>query len=164
MAFISGSGIAFAARTAASGALRRGAIAAAAAGAFVALSAAVPVAQLDVGIDHVRSAKGLIRLCLTRDPDNFPACIDDHDAVTRSFPAATHEAHIDGLPYGEYAVAVIHDENGNAKLDTFAGIPREGYGFSRNAAVVFVPPKFAAARFAIESDANAQQIRMRYIF
>jgi len=60
-------------------------------------------------------------------------------------------------------VAVIHDENSNSKLDTFAGIPREGFGFSRNPAIAFGPPRFTAARFTLDSDAEAQQIRMRYI-
>ena len=52
---------------------------------------------------------------------------------------------IAGLGRGDYAVSVIHDENNNAKLDTFAGIPREGFGFSRNPAIRFGPPKFSAA-------------------
>jgi uncharacterized protein (DUF2141 family) len=31
---------------------------------------------------------------------------------------------------GKYAIAVIHDENCNGKLDTnMFGIPKEGYGF-----------------------------------
>ena len=51
------------------------------------------------------------------------------------------------LPRGDYALAVIHDENGNARLDTIAGIPREGFGFSRNPPIRFGPPRFAAARF-----------------
>ncbi len=127
------------------------------------LIGAAPVASLDVGIDHVRSAKGLLRVCLTADPENFPACVDDADAITRSVPAGAHAMHFDGLPLGNYAVAVIHDENGNAKLDTFAGIPREGFGFSRNPAIRFGPPRFAAARFAVTGDANRQQITMRYI-
>lgn len=128
------------------------------------LVGAAPVARLDVAVENLRSAKGLIRLCLTADPDNFPACVDDAQAVTRSVPAGETHIRIDGLPHGQYAFAVIHDENSNAKLDTFAGIPKEGYGFSRNAAVRFGPPRFAAARFALETDAEIQQVRMRYIF
>jgi uncharacterized protein (DUF2141 family) len=58
---------------------------------------------------------------------------------------------------------VIHDENNNHKLDTFAGIPREGFGFSRNPSVTFGPPRFAAARFTLSSDADRQQVRMRYL-
>lgn len=127
------------------------------------LIGAAPVSRLDVDIDHLRSAKGLIRVCLTSDPDNFPSCIDDARAITRSIPAGQHGLSLPGLPHGTYAVAVIHDENSNSKLDTLAGIPREGFGFSRNPAIAFGPPRFTAARFTINSDAEAQQIRMRYI-
>ena len=124
---------------------------------------AAPIARLDVAVDHLRSTKGSLRICLTADPGNFPACIDDADATTRSVPAGTAVVHIGGLPYGNYALAVIHDENDNARLDTFAGIPREGFGFSRNPAIGFGPPHFAAARFELDGDADRQQVRMRYI-
>jgi uncharacterized protein (DUF2141 family) len=128
------------------------------------LIGAAPVGRLDIVVDNLRSAKGMVRVCLTADPDNFPGCIDDTRAVTRSVPARETVIDFAGLPRGTYAFAVIHDENGNAKLDTFAGIPREGFGFSRNPAVGFGPPRFAAARFALDSDAEKQQVRMRYIF
>lgn len=124
---------------------------------------ATPVAQLDVGFNQVRSDKGMLRVCLTAAPDNFPTCVDDHNATRRSIPAGTGTLSIDGLPHGTYAVAVIHDENGNKKMDTLAGIPREGFGFSRNPAIRFGPPRFAAARFTINSDAEEQQIKLRYI-
>ena len=127
------------------------------------LVGATPVARLDVGVAGVRSAKGVLRVCLTADPDNFPACVDDAKAVTRTVAAGVHAIAFDGLPAGGYAVAVIHDENNNAKLDTFAGIPKEGFGFSRNPPIRFGPPKFAAARFTLSGDANAQQVTMRYI-
>ena len=106
----------------------------------------------------------MLRVCLTADPDNFPACIDDADAATRSVPAGVRRISFDGLPHGTYAVAVIHDENDNHRLDTFAGIPREGFGFSRNPGIGFGPPRFAAARFVVASDAQMQQVRMHYIF
>lgn len=128
------------------------------------LAGAAPIARLDVAVDHLRSGKGLLRVCLTADPTNFPACVDDANAVTRSVPAGARRVAFDGLPHGGYALAVIHDENSNAKLDTLAGIPREGFGFSRNPAVTFGPPRFAAARFVIADDAEMQQVKMRYIF
>ncbi|RDE06156.1 DUF2141 domain-containing protein [Sphingomonas aracearum] len=111
----------------------------------------------------MRSARGLLRVCLTSDPDNFPKCVDDADAVTRSVPAGHRALDFAGLPHGDYAVAVIHDENGNAKLDTFAGVPKEGFGFSRNPRILFGPPRFTAARFTLGSDADVQQVKMRYL-
>ncbi|MBM3929639.1 MAG: DUF2141 domain-containing protein, partial [Sphingomonadales bacterium] len=124
---------------------------------------ASPVARLDVAVDNLRSAKGLIQLCLTSDPENFPNCVDDARALRRSVPAATRAVRFDALPVGSYAVAVIHDENANARLDTMMGIPREGFGFSRNPVIRFGPPKFGAARFSLDASGTQQDIRMRYL-
>ena len=130
---------------------------------MLSLPGAVATGELSVEMSNLRSHKGMVRVCLTADPTNFPACIDDAQAVTRSIPASTTSVRFDGLARGDYAVAVIHDENNNRKLDTFAGIPREGFGFSRNPPVTFGPPRFAAARFTLNSDAEKQQVRMRYL-
>jgi uncharacterized protein (DUF2141 family) len=127
------------------------------------LLGATPVARLDVEVDHLRSARGSIRLCLTADPDDFPACVDDREAVTRTVPAGTHHLSLDGLARGTWAIAVIHDENNNHRLDTLAGIPREGFGFSNNPPIGFGAPRFAAARFTLGGDAAQQQVVMRYI-
>ncbi|WEK44240.1 MAG: DUF2141 domain-containing protein [Candidatus Sphingomonas colombiensis] len=127
------------------------------------LIGAAPVAPLDLSFTNLRSDKGMVRICITIVPKNFPACRDEQHAVTRSIPAATRHLRIEGLPAGDYAVAVIHDENGNGKLDTFAGIPREGFGFSRNPAIGFGPPSFAAARFTLDGAGATQEIRLRYL-
>lgn len=131
--------------------------------AFAMLSAQAPVSTLTISVDSLRSSKGLIRLCLTADPKNFPGCVDDAHALTRTVPAGAHEFTVDGLAHGDYAAAVIHDENSNAKLDTFMGIPREGFGFSRNPVIHFGPPKFTAAKFSIDGDSAHQDLKMRYL-
>ncbi len=52
------------------------------------------------------------------------------------------------IPPGTYALAVIHDENMNGKLETnVLGIPTEGYGFSNDAKGVLGAPSFSAASF-----------------
>jgi uncharacterized protein (DUF2141 family) len=127
------------------------------------LVGAAPTSELSIDFTRLRNAKGMIRICLTAAPDNFPACVNDAEAVTRSIPAGTHELRIAGLPRGDYAVAVIHDENGNKKLDTFMGIPREGFGFSRNPPIGFSAPRFAAARFSVQGDTERQQVQMHYL-
>lgn len=128
------------------------------------LPGASPVTDLHVDVAKLRNAKGMLRLCLTADPKNFPACVDDARAVTRSVPASQTDMVFTGLPAGDYALAVIHDENSNNKLDTMLGIPREGFGFSRNPTITFGPPRFTAARFTLAGDANRQQVRMKYMF
>jgi uncharacterized protein (DUF2141 family) len=55
---------------------------------------------------------------------------------------------IPGLPPGDYAVVVLHDENGNKKLDRgLFGVPMEQWGMSNNPSYSLSAPSFDAARF-----------------
>jgi uncharacterized protein (DUF2141 family) len=126
------------------------------------LPGAAPLATLDVEIAGLRSAKGVIQLCLTADPASYPDCKKGH-AIKRTVPASAPHIHFADLAPGSYAIAVIHDENSNAKLDTFMGIPREGFGFSRNPGIGFGPPGFKAVQFDVGGDAARQQVKIRYL-
>jgi uncharacterized protein (DUF2141 family) len=64
---------------------------------------------------------------------------------------------------GTYAVAVLHDENENGKMDfNFLGMPLEGYGFSNDASALFGPPSFANAAFRLLPRSSALTISARY--
>jgi uncharacterized protein (DUF2141 family) len=55
------------------------------------------------------------------------------------------------VPPGTYALAVIHDENMNGKLDAnFLGVPTEGYGFSSGAEASMSAPSFEDASFSYD--------------
>jgi len=68
------------------------------------------------------------------------------------------------VPEGRYAIALIHDENGNGRLDKRLMIPREGFGFSLDAPVMMGPPRFSSAAFAVGEAREHLTIRMRYLF
>jgi uncharacterized protein (DUF2141 family) len=118
---------------------------------------------LTVHFAGLRSAKGMIRACLTRSHALFLHCEQDPHALKASIPASDH-ARLDfaDVPPGDYVLAVIHDENGNDKIDTFMGIPREGVGFSRNPAMHFGPPKYDAARFHVPSGPSETAVTFKY--
>lgn len=106
----------------------------------------------------------MVHACLTREKAYFPNCKADAHAIRLSVPARdAGELHFEGVPAGRYALSIIHDENGNGKLDTFAKIPREGYGFSGNPAMRFGPPEFEEARFDLIAGWNQQIVRVRYL-
>lgn len=121
--------------------------------------------EVTVTVTKLRSAKGQILACLTTDPHAFPQC--ERDANARSLIVPAREGMVlnfGRVPEGRYAIALIHDENDNGKLDKHLVIPREGFGFSRNAPVAFGPPSFSAAAFVIDSEDHHEAITVRYMF
>lgn len=70
----------------------------------------------------------------------------------------------EGVRPGRYALALLHDENGNGKADrALLMIPKEGFGFSRDAPVRMGPPPFGAAAFEVRNGAVKQAVQMRYM-
>ena len=131
---------------------------------LAATASAQPSSTLEIQVANLRSTKGFVRVCVTALPAHFPDCRGDPNAHTASVPASDAKTiRIAGIAQGDYAIALLHDENGNARMDTFMAMPREGYGFSRDAAVSFGPPSFKAAQFAVGSGVNHESIRMRYV-
>lgn len=128
--------------------------------------AATPALAGDVSvtITDVRSTKGVIRACLTADAKSFPKCNKDPNAKRVVVPAGkTVTIRFRGVTPGNYAVALLHDENNNGKADRSLGmIPKEGYGFSRDAKVVMGPPKWNDAVFAMGAAAQKLTVKMRY--
>jgi uncharacterized protein (DUF2141 family) len=60
-----------------------------------------------------------------------------------------------GVQPGTYAVAVVHDQNGDKKLNKdFFGIPQEGFGISGNPIISIQTgtPKFQKASFTMTKD------------
>lgn len=111
----------------------------------------------------LRSSKGEVLACLTTRPDAFPECQRDPQARVLRIPAATTvDLDFGPVPAGRYAISLFHDENGNGRLDKRLILPREGYGFSRNAPVVMGPPRFASAAFGVGAAGHRETIRMRY--
>ena len=106
----------------------------------------------------------MVHACLTQDKAHFPDCEGDARALKLSVPAReAHALEFRNLASGSYALSIVHDENGNGRLDTFAKIPREGYGFSGNPPIRFGPPKFAEASFTLAPGRNLQAVRVRYL-
>lgn len=142
-------------------------------GAFIALILVAPVlagadlpgGEVTATVTGLRSSKGQVLACLTAQPAGFPDCKKDPHARALTVPASeTVELDFGHLPKGRYAISLFHDENANGRLDKRLMMPREGYGFSRNAPVRLGPPSFASAAFPLDAADEHQTIRMRYIF
>ena len=70
---------------------------------------------------------------------------------------------IDDMPYGEYAVSVLHDENLDGQMEsTLLGIPKEGFGFSGNPKAKLGPPDYDDVRFLLLAPEKTMTIVMQY--
>jgi uncharacterized protein (DUF2141 family) len=115
-------------------------------------------------LQGLRNTDGLIHVCLTRNPAHFPDCSGDPQAIRRTMPTGrAGQFLINDVPPGLWALSVVHDENSNGRLDTFLGIPREGFGFSHNPAIHFGAPSFEDVRFQLGEGRVNVVVRMKYM-
>ena len=121
---------------------------------FAALrSTAAPRSTLNVVVSELTPAAGFVRVGLY--DASLPFAREGIHLVDRVVPAKGNvtTAVFEDIPYGAYAVAVIHDIDGNGRLNrTMFGMPAEPIGFSNGArAGFFGPPSFADARFEVSA-------------
>ena len=108
--------------------------------------------------------KGNVLVCVTANPKFFPDCSKDpksHRARVAARKAGS--VSFGDMVEGTYAIALLHDENANDKMDLAVFLPKEGFGFSRNPAVVTGPPKFRSAAFHISDADSKQSVTMKYV-
>lgn len=118
-----------------------------------------------ISISNLRNHDGVVRACMTRDNRRFPRCQDSTQGYRAVVPAGDAASlRFTNVAPGTYAVALLHDENGNGKADRVLGMmPREGFGFSNDAPVNMGPPDFSDAAIEVGTGEFRQTIRMRYM-
>lgn len=105
-------------------------------------------ADLTVTVGPVETATGDVMLAVYNSKDTFRETV-----LTAKRAAATLGEMVftfSDLEVGEYAVMVIHDVNGNDKLDTnLMGMPKEPWGGSLQGKRVFGAPGWDDTRFSL---------------
>ena len=122
---------------------------------LLALALLAAHAPLTIDIANVPATKGRVRVDVCP-KEKF---LEDGCAWHTTVPAraGTVSITIPDLPPGDYAVQAFHDANGNDEMDRgMFGIPKEAFGFSRDAKVVMSPPKWQDAMF--RHDGTGQRI------
>jgi len=137
-------------------------LAAVAAGASAQLTASR--AEITVMLEGFHSEAGVARVALFASKDGFP---DDEakalKIVTAEIRNYEAKAVFTDVAYGVYAIAVLHDENGNGVMDlNYFKVPTEGWGASNDAAGEMERIPFDAAAFRVFQKELTLHIKMRY--
>jgi uncharacterized protein (DUF2141 family) len=109
-----------------------------------------PCTGIHVQILDIRNSIGTIACALFKSPTGFPTeyLHSATNIMVLKIRKSQARCDFEDIPAGTYALAVVHDENMNGKLDTnWLGIPTEGYGFSNDAKGVLKAPSFSSASF-----------------
>ena len=110
--------------------------------------------EITVVVSGADGTAGEIGCALYAGADGFPM---DPSTATQQWLDVRDggaECRFEGLPPGQYAVAVSHDLNGNRQTDTnFLGIPKEAWGVSNNVRPTLRAPTFEEAAVALAEGA-----------
>ena len=133
-------------------------------GTLVSLTSFTQVGNIRVQVNSLKSEKGAVLIYLYQNENGFPT---DPKKAWKAVKVAIESNAADhtftNIPFGNYAVTIAHDENGNDVLDTnFIGIPKEGIGTSNNAKGSFGSPRFADAKFQHQKNETLINIKVSY--
>jgi uncharacterized protein (DUF2141 family) len=116
--------------------------------------------SIEIKIDGVKNDEGTVRVALFESEADFKA-----DQPTAQQKTLAKEGgvtiRLEDVPNGRYCIASFQDLNNNEKIDTnFVGVPKEPYGFSRNARGRFGPPAFDDMAFDVGEGTKKMEIRL----
>lgn len=115
--------------------------------------------DVEVRVQDVAGTKGKVSVAVCDKEHFLKQC-----SYSASAPARAGETTVvvKGVPPGTWAVLAYHDENANGELDrNLIGIPKERYGFSRDARSKFGPPGFEDAMIELGDAPSVTSVRLR---
>lgn len=105
-------------------------------------------------IRNLKNDRGVCRVCLFNNASAFTGeGGKPYECISVPVKDKLAIATFNNVGVGSYALFVFHDVNGNNKIDkNILGIPKEGYGASRNKLPFASPPKFNDNKFEVENN------------
>lgn len=109
--------------------------------------------KLSVTVNHLKVTNGVVFISLYNEEESFPIDGKEFRKVTVRPLSLSVSYTYTNLQPGEYAVAVFHDQNadGICNLGLF-GVPKEGFGFSRNFKPKLSAPDFIDCSLVVDKD------------
>lgn len=126
----------------------------------------VPKGNIAVEVKGIQKLSGVIGILVFDQAKGFPSS-EEKAIMQKVVPVNSSKMviQLDELPYGEYAIALVHDVNANKKLDkNFWGVPSEPFGFSNVEKVYFGPPKFEESKTRLSAKQQTISIKLLEVF
>jgi uncharacterized protein (DUF2141 family) len=109
--------------------------------------------DLAITISGLKNNEGMMQIGLYNERESFPHVDEQYRVFYFDLKEFSGIYVIKDLPKGEYAVAIFHDRNSDRICNTnFLGIPKEGFGFSKNIKPRFSVPTFSDCQIDLKSN------------
>ena len=120
--------------------------------------------KIIVAVEALRNDSGAVRISLYNSKEGFPTKPEKAlQTIVTDIEKGRARATFEDISYSEYAAAVLHDENGNGKMDfRWLMLPAEGFGASNILEKRTIPPAFKDAKFVLNSEEIKMKIRIHY--
>ena len=119
---------------------------------------------LSVEFSNIRNKEGSLFIFLYNYENQFPDNPFKYFEVKKDNISNNRLlVNIPNLVKGKYAISIIDDENDNADLDRFLGIPKEGYGFSNNVKPILSMPKYQELLFDLNQERMLLNLKLQYV-
>jgi uncharacterized protein (DUF2141 family) len=108
--------------------------------------------NIKVVVKGIKVVEGSLLASIFNSEEGFPEdAKKSFSSLTVKLTENPQSFYFKNIPFGTYALAVVHDKNNNGAFDkNFLGIPKEGYGVSNNIKGLSAPG-FKEASFRIDS-------------
>lgn len=117
---------------------------------------------LVVEVENIKDVQGELLLGVYKDRKSFRKIKKVYRHAIEKVNSQEALLVVDDLPYGEYAVVIFQDYNGNRKFDyNFLGLPKEPFGFGNNYIVKRRAPKFKEVLIIHNSDDTELKIQLQ---
>ena len=125
------------------------------------VEAAESSGELKIMVEGLKSDAGKVRIGLFDTPEAYHSKSNQFRGAALEIKDRKCVWVVEEVPYGEYAVIVHHDQNGNKEMDyKFLKIPREPYGFSKNVPVRLKMPAWNKVKFTLDTKSKTIKIRV----
>jgi uncharacterized protein (DUF2141 family) len=115
--------------------------------------------SITVTMTGMPNDKGVVLVGLYSE-GTFMKAAPEHSASSK-IEDGTAKVVFEDIPAGEYAIAVIQDENENKQMDFETnGMPKEAYGSSNNIPNPFGPPLWENSKFKLGDQPVDLEIKM----
>jgi uncharacterized protein (DUF2141 family) len=119
--------------------------------------------DITIAVEGLRNDQGAVRCGLYNSPNGFREPGKEFKGVEAAISGGKANCVFTSVPPGTYAVALFHAEHGEKVLETgMFGIPKMGYGFTRDAKGSMGPPSFAAAAYAYAGGTSTWPVKVQY--